>query len=65
MKKKLNDAKGMWSEYLPKILWSCHTTPHSNTKEMPSNMVYGTDTMLQVDIGNAPLVFGSIQQGRE
>lgn len=38
---------------LIKILWSYHTTPHSNTKETPFKMIYGADTLFPVEI-NTP-----------
>ena len=53
IKKKLEEAKGMWAEYLPEILWSYHTTPHSTTQETPFRMVYGADAMIPVEI-NTP-----------
>lgn len=39
MKKKLEEAKGLWDEYVHEILWSYHTTQHSTTRETPFRMV--------------------------
>lgn len=50
LKKKLNDAKGLWAELLYKILWSYHFTPHSTTKQTLVYMVYGADVVLAVEI---------------
>lgn len=50
MKKKLDDAKGIWADYLQELLWSYHTTPQSTTKETPFRMVYGSDAMTLVEI---------------
>lgn len=43
LKKKLDDAKGLWAEHLHEILWSYHTIRLSTTKESPFTMVYGED----------------------
>lgn len=43
LKKKLYDAKGLWTELLHEILWSYDTTPDSTTKEAPFTMIYGVD----------------------
>lgn len=50
MKKKLDEAKGLWVESLHKILWSYHTTPYSTTQETPFRMVYGANAMIPVEI---------------
>lgn len=53
MKKKLDEAKGLWVEYLHAILWSYHTMPHSTTRDTPFRMVYGADAIIPVKI-NTP-----------
>lgn len=50
IKKKLDDAKGLWDELLYEILWSYHTTPHLTTKETPFTVVYGADAMLAIEV---------------
>lgn len=50
MKKKQDEAKGFWFEYLHKILWSYHTTPYSTTQEIHFRMVYRVDAMILVEI---------------
>lgn len=51
LKKRLEAAKGRWTEELPQVLWSYHTTPHSTTNETPFKLVYGTDAVIPVEIG--------------
>lgn len=53
MKKKLDEAKGLWAEYMHAILWSYHTLSHSTTLGTPFKMVYGADAMIPIDI-NTP-----------
>jgi len=50
LKRKVEKAKGAWSEEVPRILWAYHTTPQSTTKETPFSLVYGSDTMILVEI---------------
>lgn len=51
LRKRLDTAKGRWVEQLPQVLWSYHTTPHSTTGETPFKLVYGTDAVIPVEIG--------------
>lgn len=39
LKKKLDNAKGLWDEMFHEILLSYYTTTHSTTKENPFTMV--------------------------
>lgn len=50
MKKKMDEEKGIWSEYLHEILWSYHSTPHSTTKETLFRMVYEADAIMLVEV---------------
>ena len=50
LKRRLEKAKGTWSEEVPRILWAYHTTPQSTTKETPFSLVYGSDAMVPVEI---------------
>lgn len=50
LKKKLDDAKGLWAKLLRKKPWSYHTKPRSTTKEIPFFMVCGAYAMLLVEI---------------
>jgi len=50
LKRKLENAKGTWTEEVPKIVWAYHTTPQSTTRETPFSLVYGSDAMILVEI---------------
>nr|XP_009610806.1 uncharacterized protein LOC104104425 [Nicotiana tomentosiformis] len=47
MKKKFEDAKGLWLEILPEVLWAYQTTPYS--------LVYGTDAVIPIEVGEPSL----------
>ncbi|RDX70518.1 hypothetical protein CR513_50231, partial [Mucuna pruriens] len=49
----LEEAKGRWAEELPQVLWSYHTTSHSNTNETPFRLMFGTEAMIPVEIGES------------
>ena len=51
LKKRLDDAKGLWVEELPSTLWAIRTTAHSETRDTPFNLVFGTDVVIPVEIG--------------
>lgn len=51
LKKRLDVAEGRWAEELGQALWSYHTTPHSSTNEPPYKLVYGSDAVIPVGIG--------------
>ncbi|XP_014496823.1 uncharacterized protein LOC106758406 [Vigna radiata var. radiata] len=51
LKKRLGQAKGLWVEEIPEVLWAYRCTPHGSTGETPFNLTYGTDAMLPVEIG--------------
>ncbi|XP_072078031.1 uncharacterized protein [Arachis hypogaea] len=55
LRKKLDDAKGLWAELIPKIIWGYNTTIHSTTKETPFHLVYGSDAMIPVEIFQSSL----------
>ncbi|XP_072080968.1 uncharacterized protein [Arachis hypogaea] len=55
LRKKLDDAKGLWAELIPKIIWGYNTTIHSTTKETPFRLVYGSDAMIPVEISQSSL----------
>ena len=42
LKKRLEDAKGLWAAKLPKVLWTLRTTPTTVTGESPYLLSYGT-----------------------
>ena len=50
LKRRLEKAKGVWEEEVPKIVWAYHTTPQSSTMETPFSLVYRSDAMIPVEI---------------
>ncbi|XP_072058142.1 uncharacterized protein [Arachis hypogaea] len=55
LRKKLDEAKGLWAELIPEIIWGYNTTIHSTTKETPFRLVYGSDAMIPVEISQSSL----------
>ncbi|GAA0143843.1 hypothetical protein LIER_04432 [Lithospermum erythrorhizon] len=43
--------EGVWTEELPTVLWSFHTTPSHAIGETPFALVYGTEAILLVEVG--------------
>ena len=44
-------AKRAWLEELLSVLWAYRTTTRTPTGETPSNLTYGTETVIPVEIG--------------
>ncbi|XP_072074088.1 uncharacterized protein [Arachis hypogaea] len=55
LRKKLDDAKSLWAELIPEIIWGYNTTIHSTTKETPFCLVYGSDAVIPVEISQSSL----------
>jgi hypothetical protein len=55
LKKRCDAEKSNWVENLFQVLWNYRTTPHSSTGETPFRLVYGTDAVIPVEIGNASM----------
>nr|XP_025616499.1 uncharacterized protein LOC112708784 [Arachis hypogaea] len=55
LKKKLGDAKGLWAELIPEILWAYNTTTHSTTKETPFRLVYGSEAMIPMEVSQGSM----------
>ena len=51
LKTKLEDLKGKWVEYLPKVLWAYKTMRKSTTQETPFALTYGTEAVAPVEVG--------------
>ena len=49
LKKMLDDAKGIWVEELPHILWAYRTTPRRSTGETPFSMSYGAEVVIPIE----------------
>nr|XP_009792661.1 PREDICTED: uncharacterized protein LOC104239670 [Nicotiana sylvestris]XP_016437033.1 PREDICTED: uncharacterized protein LOC107763109 [Nicotiana tabacum] len=45
------DAKGLWPELLPEVLWAYRTRPKTSTCEMPYSLVYDTDAVIPIEVG--------------
>jgi len=52
LKRRISSARTSWPEEIPQILWAYHTTPQTTTHETPFNLVYGTDALLPIELGN-------------
>jgi len=50
LKKRLDGAKGKWSNELLEIFWTYRCTPQSSTHDAPYTLVYGTDVVIPVEI---------------
>nr|XP_025661188.1 uncharacterized protein LOC112756783 [Arachis hypogaea] len=55
LRKKLDDAKSLWAELIPEIIWGYNTTIHLTTKETPFRLIYGSDAMIHVEISQSSL----------
>ena len=50
LKTKLEDLKGKWVEYLPKVLWAYRTTCKSTTQETSFALAFGTEAIASVEV---------------
>ena len=50
LRKRLESAKGAWSDNLYQVLWSYRTTPQTTTGETHFRLVYG-NAIIPVEIG--------------
>ena len=51
IKIKLDDAKGVWPEELPNVLWAYRITTRTPTGETPFRLTYGTEAVIPVEVG--------------
>ena len=51
LKKRLDDAKGLWAEELSSTLWAIRPTMHSRIRDTPFNFTFGADAVIPVKIG--------------
>ena len=67
LKNKLEDLKGKWVEYLPKVLWAHKTTPKSATQETSFSLAFGTEAVAPVEVGlKSPRIeFASVEHNKE
>ncbi|XP_016185827.1 uncharacterized protein LOC107627512 [Arachis ipaensis] len=52
LKKRLDEAKGLWADELGSVLWSYRTTSQTATGETPFRLTYGTEAIIPVEIGD-------------
>ncbi|XP_072071627.1 uncharacterized protein [Arachis hypogaea] len=52
LKKRLDEAKGLWADELGSVLWSYRTTPQTTTEETPFRLTYGVEAVIPVEIGD-------------
>ncbi|XP_026445572.1 uncharacterized protein LOC113346222 [Papaver somniferum] len=50
LKKRLEKAKGKWTEEFPGVLWSYRTTPKRSTVFSPFTLTYGTEAVIPTEI---------------
>jgi len=51
LKKRLGPAKGNWTKELLEVLWAYCYTPHSTSQETPYSLMYDTEAMIPIKIG--------------
>ena len=50
IKTRLEEAKGLWPEELPIVLWAYKTTTRTPTRETPFRLTFGTKAVIPVEI---------------
>ena len=67
LKTKLEDLKGKWVEYLPKVLWAHRTMRKSATQGTPFALAFGTEAVAPVEVGlKSPRIeFASAEHNEE
>ncbi|XP_070007775.1 uncharacterized protein LOC142165300 [Nicotiana tabacum] len=54
-KKRLEAAKDKWPKELPRVLWTYRMTAKSSTRETPFFLVYSTEALIPMEIGEPTL----------
>nr|XP_016503336.1 PREDICTED: uncharacterized protein LOC107821417 [Nicotiana tabacum] len=57
LKKRLEKSKGNWPEELPGVLWAYRTTTKTTTGETPFSLLYGSEALIPVEIGEPSMRF--------
>ena len=52
LKKKLDDKKRAWVEYLPEVLWFYRTTIRTPTRETLFSLSFGSEALIPVEVGS-------------
>ena len=50
IKTRLEEAKGVWSNELPGVLWAYRTTVRTPTGETPSKLTYGSEAVIPIEM---------------
>ena len=50
IKTRLEEAKGIWSEELPSVLWAYRTTARTPTRETPFWLAYRSETVIPAKV---------------
>ncbi|XP_073294440.1 uncharacterized protein [Primulina huaijiensis] len=53
LKARFHGKEKDWVKELPSILWAYRTTPRTSTRETPYSLVYGSEAVLPVEIGQS------------
>ena len=51
IKTRLEGAKGIWPDELPKVLWAYRTTTRTPTGETPFRLAYEADAVIPAEVG--------------
>ncbi|XP_075083610.1 uncharacterized protein LOC142167346 [Nicotiana tabacum] len=62
LKKRLEESKGNWLEVLPGVLWAYRTTTKTGTREIPFSLVYGSEALIPVEIGEPSTRFTQVTE---
>ncbi|XP_075088250.1 uncharacterized protein LOC142170275 [Nicotiana tabacum] len=62
LKKRLEESKGNWPEVLLGVLWAYRTMAKTSTGETPFSLVYGTEALIPVEIGEPSTRFTQATQ---
>jgi hypothetical protein len=52
LKKKLEDKKGAWVDYLPEVLWSYRTIVRMPTGETPFSLAFKSEAVIPIEVGS-------------
>jgi hypothetical protein len=63
LKKMLQQKKWAWVEYVPKVLWSYHTTTRTLTGDTCFSFTYGTEVVIPVEVGSPSFKVASYNPG--
>ncbi|XP_064950517.1 uncharacterized protein LOC135604795 [Musa acuminata AAA Group] len=62
LKRRVSVARSAWTDKLPSVLWSLHTTPKTATGESPYSLTFGTEAVLPPEVAIATLRTGGYDE---